>query len=426
MGEQTENLPMESVHITGLGFITSIGHDRATVARSLKELRSGVVSWDPLPGSTLPVKVAGTLKGFDLSAADPSGWTFPEGCAIDRQTLRSLPPHGACGVLAVDQALAAAGLVSDDLSDGRTGLACASGGSPQVMHQRLAAMEHTGWQRGHPWGVIASVAGTLNFNLAAHFGIRGACCGFVSACASSAHALGYAADAIRLGRQDRMIVVGAEDLNVPMLLPFHAMGAVSLEADPARASCPFDAGRSGFTGTGGAAVLILESGRTAARRGAPCLARLVGWGEAADGFSVAAPHPQGDGLARAMSHALTDARINPDQVGWVNAHATSTPAGDRAEALALHRVFGHHRPVISSTKALTGHGLSLAGAMEAAFSVLALQEGFIPGQANLVTVLAEGAGLNIPRETRETSPGFVASNASGFGGANVCLILAHA
>jgi 3-oxoacyl-(acyl-carrier-protein) synthase len=294
------------------------------------------------------------------------------------------------------------------------------------MHQRLAAMERTGWQRGHPLGVIASVAGTLNFNLAAHFGIRGACCGFVSACASSAHALGYAADAIRLGRQDRMIVVGAEDLNVPMLLPFHAMGAVSLEADPARASCPFDAGRSGFTGTGGAAVLILESGRTAARRGAPCLARLVGWGEAADGFSVAAPHPQGDGLARAMSHALTDAGINPDQVGWVNAHATSTPTGDRAEALALHRVFGHHRPVISSTKALTGHGLSLAGAMEAAFSVLALQEGFIPGQANLVTVLAEGAGLNIPRETRETSPGFVASNASGFGGANVCLILAHA
>ena len=417
---------MESVFITGLGFITSIGHDRSTVTGSLQELRSGIVPWDPLPGTSLPVKVAGTLKGFDLSGVDPAGWTYPDNLQIDRQIARSLAPHGACAVLAVQQALAEAGLTPEALTDGRTGLACASGGSPLVTYHRISAMERTGWQRGHPLGVIASVAGTLNFNLAAWLGIRGANCGFVSACASSAHALGYACDAIRLGRQDRMIVVGAEDLNVPMLLPFHAMGALSLETDPARASCPFDAGRNGFTGTGGAAVLILESASAAGRRGAPRLARLAGWGEAADGFSVAAPHPDGDGVARAMMLALTDAGINPDKIGWVNAHATSTPAGDRAEALALHRVFGAHRPAISSTKALTGHGLSLAGAMEAAFSVLALQEGFIPGQANLETVLPEGTGLDIPRGTRDTNPVVVASNASGFGGSNVCLILTHA
>ena len=417
---------MESVLITGLGLVTSIGHDRATVTRALQELRSGIVPWDPLPGVTLPVKVAGTLKGFDLTGVDPAGWSYPDGLNIDRQTARSLPPHGACAVLAVQQALAEAGLNVEDLTDGRTGLACASGGSPEVMYHRISAMERTGWQRGHPLGVVASVAGTLNFNLAAWLGIRGATCGFVSACASSAHALGYACDAIRLGRQDRMIVVGAEDLNVAMLLPFHAMGALSLETDPARASCPFDAGRNGFTGTGGAAVLILESASAAARRSAPRLARLAGWGEAADGFSVAAPHPEGDGVARAMAFALTDAGVTPDEVGWVNAHATSTPAGDRAEALALHRVFGAHRPAISSTKALTGHGLSLAGAMEAAFSVLALQGDFIPGQANLNTVLPEGTGLDIPRETRDINPAVVASNASGFGGSNVCLILTHA
>ena len=417
---------MESVLITGLGLVTSIGHDRATVTRALQELRSGIVPWDPLPGVTLPVKVAGTLKGFDLTGVDPAGWSYPDGLNIDRQTARSLAPHGACAVLAVQQALAEAGLNVEDLTDGRTGLACASGGSPQVMYHRISAMERTGWQRGHPLGVVASVAGTLNFNLAAWLGIRGANCGFVSACASSADALGYACDAIRLGRQDRMIVVGAEDLNVAMLLPFHAMGALSLETDPARASCPFDAGRNGFTGTGGAAVLILESASAAARRGAPRLARLAGWGEAADGFSIAAPHPEGDGVARAMALALTDAGVTPDQVGWVNAHATSTPAGDRAEALALHRVFGAHRPAISSTKALTGHGLSLAGAMEAAFSVLALQGEFIPGQANLNTVLPEGTGLDIPRETRDINPIVVASNASGFGGSNVCLILTHA
>ncbi len=417
---------MESVFITGLGFVTSIGHSRAAVVESLTAMRSGIVPWDPLPGTALPVKVAGTLKGFDLAATEPAGWTFPDNLEIDRQTARSLPPHGACAVLAVHQALAEAGLSLTGITDGRTGLACASGGSPQVMFDRLSAMARTGWQRGHPLGAVASVAGTLNFNLAAHLGIRGACCGFVSACASSAHALGYACDAIRLGRQDRMIVVGAEDLNVPMLLPFHAMGALSLETDPARASCPFDEGRNGFTGTGGAVVLILESGSAARRRGATRLARLAGWGEAADGFSVAAPHPEGDGLARAMALAFSDAGINPDEIDYVNAHATSTPAGDRAEALALHRVFGTHRPAISSTKALTGHGLSLAGAMEAAFCVLALQEGFIPGQANLVKVLPEGAGLDFPRETRDTRPAIIASNASGFGGANVCLILTHA
>ena len=406
--------------------MTSIGHDRATVTRALQELRSGIVPWDPLPGVTLPVKVAGTLKGFDLTGVDPAGWSYPDGLNIDRQTARSLAPHGACAVLAVQQALAEAELNVEDLTDGRTGLACASGGSPEVMYHRISAMERTGWQRGHPLGVVASVAGTLNFNLAAWLGIRGANCGFVSACASSAHALGYACDAIRLGRQDRMIVVGAEDLNVAMLLPFHAMGALSLETDPARASCPFDAGRNGFAGTGGAAVLIFESASAAARRSAPRLARLAGWGEAADGFSIAAPHPEGDGVARAMALALTDAGVTPDEVGWVNAHATSTPAGDRAEALALHRVFGAHRPAISSTKALTGHGLSLAGAMEAAFSVLALQGEFIPGQANLNTVLREGTGLDIPRETRDINPIVVASNASGFGGSNVCLILIHA
>ena len=318
---------MESVLITGLGLVTSIGHDRATVTRALQELRSGIVPWDPLPGVTLPVKVAGTLKGFDLTGVDPAGWSYPDGLNIDRQTARSLAPHGACAVLAVQQALAEAELNVEDLNDGRTGLACASGGSPEVMYRRISAMERTGWQRGHPLGVVASVAGTLNFNLAAWLGIRGANCGFVSACASSAHALGYACDAIRLGRQDRMIVVGAEDLNVAMLLPFHAMGALSLETAPARASCPFDAGRNGFAGTGGAAVLILESASAAARRSAPRLARLAGWGEAADGFSIAAPHPEGDGVARAMALALTDAGVTPDEVGWVNAHATSTPAG---------------------------------------------------------------------------------------------------
>jgi 3-oxoacyl-(acyl-carrier-protein) synthase len=267
--------------------------------------------------------------------------------------------------------------------------------------------------------VISSVAGSLNFHFAAILGIRGASCGFVSACSSGSHALGYAMDEIRLGRQQRMLVIAAEDLNSEATLPFAGMGALSAQSDPSLASRPFDRGRDGFVATGGAAALVLESAASAEARGARVLAQMLGWGQACDGYHVAMPHPEGNGVRDAMQMALRDAGVTLNEVGYVNAHATSTPAGDRAEARALRAVFGETTPPVSSTKALTGHALSLAGVMEAAFCVLALDEGFIPGQAHLVDPDEDSARLNLPRQTLNQQPVIALNNSCGFGGSNV-------
>jgi 3-oxoacyl-(acyl-carrier-protein) synthase len=222
-----------------------------------------------------------------------------------------------------------------------------------------------------------------------------------------------------------MLVVGAEEVNAETILPFAAMRALSTNPDPVTASRPFDQERDGFVGAGGAVCLILEEAERARRRGAPIYAELAGWGQAADGYNVAVSHPEGAGLAEAIRRTLADARLAPAEIDYVNAHATSTPAGDRSEALALHAVFtaAGARPRISSTKGLTGHPLSMAGVMEAAFCALAIRDGFTPGNANLKTPDEVCTGLDLPRTTTETAPKIVLSNSSGFGGSNVCHVL---
>lgn len=411
--------------ITGLGFITSIGQDRATVLRSLRELRHGFAPVVFLDNPDLPVKVAGTVKDFAFPTANWRDWRWPDHFAVDRELLRGLAPHGVYAVCAMQQALADAGLEPAQLGDGSTGLFCASAGSAFMLGNFLGQMHGTRGERGNPMGIVSSIAGTLNFNLAAFYRITGAVCGFVSACASSSHALGYAMDEIRLGRQQRMLVVGAEDLTAESVVSFSSLRALSHNPDPATASRPFDRSRDGFVGTGGAVVLVVEAAAPARRRGAHIYAELVGWGQAGDGHSVAQSHPEGAGLRRAMEHALADARVDAADIGYVNAHATSTLAGDRSEALALHAVFtaAGAKPRISSTKALTGHGLSLAGAMEAAFCALAIDDGFIPGAAHLMEPDPVCAGLDLPRTSLDEAPGLVLNNSSGFGGSNVCHLL---
>jgi 3-oxoacyl-[acyl-carrier-protein] synthase-1 len=285
-------------------------------------------------------------------------------------------------------------------------------------------MHNLGVMRCSPMGIVASISGTLNFNLVASFQIKGSSCGFSSACASSAHALGFAFDDIVLGRQKRMFVVGAEDGNLDAILPFAGMRTLSLQTDPGLASRPFDAGRDGFVGTGGAAVLVLETEEEAVRRGASPYAEVLGWGQASDGHNVAISDPEGKGSQAAMVRALAASRVEPEAVDYVSAHATSTVIGDASEARALKAVFGNSRkrPAISSTKALTGHGLSLAGAMECGFCALAIREGFAPGSAHISRLDAECAGLNIIRETLPSGPAVVLKNSSGFGGANVAVL----
>jgi 3-oxoacyl-[acyl-carrier-protein] synthase I len=221
-----------------------------------------------------------------------------------------------------------------------------------------------------------------------------------------------------------MFIIGAEDGNTDAILPFAGMRTLSLQTDPNLASRPFDAGRDGFVGTGGATALVLETEEEVTRRGVKPYAELLGWGQASDGYNVAISHPEGSGSAAAMTLALRASKVAPAEVDYVNAHATSTLIGDVSEARALKSVFKESAPriAVSSTKALTGHGLSLAGAMESAFCALALREGFIPGAAHLSKVDPECEGLNLPRTTENRQANIVVKNSSGFGGANVALV----
>jgi len=222
-----------------------------------------------------------------------------------------------------------------------------------------------------------------------------------------------------------MLVVGAEDMTSESILPFSTLRALSNNPDPGTASRPFDRRRDGFVGTGGAVALIVEDAALAKARGARIQAELIGWGQAGDGYNVVASHPEGAGLRSAMQRALADAGVSPGEIDYINAHATSTPAGDRSEALALQAVFTQAgaKPRVSSTKALTGHGLSLAGAMEAGFCTLAVAEGFIPGAAHLTDPDPACAGLDLPRTSLDVAPRLVLNNSSGFGGSNVCHVL---
>lgn len=420
---------MRKVYVTGLGFITSIGNDAPSVTESLRDLRHGIVSYPAFQKPDVPVKVAAPIRDFEMDSVDAEDWVFPARYSIKREILRGMAPHGVYSYCAFQQAIEDAKLGENDISNPNTGLYAASAGSPFLLGYHLDRMRKVGVMRCPPLGIVASISGTVNFNLVSHFKIKGASTGFSSACASSAHALGFAYDEIVLGRQERMFVIGAEDGNVESILPFAGMRALSVQSDPSIASRPFDVGRDGFVGTGGAAVLVLESEQEVARRKVRVYCEVAGWGQASDGYNVAISHPDGTGLRIAIENALRTADVAPDAVDYVNAHATSTPIGDISEAKALKAVFGSHaatRPAISSTKALTGHGLSLAGAMEAAFCSLAIREGFMPGSAHISQLDPACEGLNIIRATLPNRPNVVLSNSSGFGGANVCLVFKSA
>jgi 3-oxoacyl-[acyl-carrier-protein] synthase I len=415
---------MPRVFITGLGFVTSIGNDAATVAQNLRELRHGFEAYPPFQTPDVPCKVVGTVKGFTTDSVDQEDWTFPARYRIKRELLRTMAPHGLFAHCAMTQAIEDARLAPEDISNPDTGLYAASGGSPMLTNHHHDRLKKAGVMRCSPLGIVASIVGTLNFNLVAAFRILGSSCGFSSACASSAHALGFAFDELALGRQKRMFVVGGEDGNTDAILPFAGMRTLSLQSDPNLASRPFDVARDGFVGTGGGTVLVLETEEEVARRGVTPYCEVLGWGQASDGYNVAISHPEGEGSAAAMTRALRSARIAPEQVDYVNAHATSTLIGDVSEARALKSIFkdAAARPAVSSTKALTGHGLSLAGAMESAFCALAIRDGFTPGSAHITQLDPACDGLAILRATQPGAPGVVMKNSSGFGGANVALL----
>jgi 3-oxoacyl-[acyl-carrier-protein] synthase-1 len=414
---------MEPVWITGMGLITSIGNDRSSVLTSLREMKHGIENPPMLQVDESPVKVAGTVKEFEVDSSDPEDWIYPQQYRVPRATLRSFSPHVLYSWCALQQAIEDANLSEQDIQNPESGLYTSSGGSMRTIHKHFEKMDQRGVMACNPLAIVASIAGTLTFNLVAALGVRGSSTGLVSACASSGHALGTAIDEIRLGRQKRMLVVGAEDCNFESIVPFCGMRALSLETDPNQASRPFDVKRNGFVGTGGSVCLVLETQSEAERRGVTPYARFLGWGQGSDGHNVAISHPQGRGLQDAMTKALRDAQIRPHDIDYVNAHAPSTSIGDASEIKALKSVFPAPQQVkISSTKALTGHGLSLSSIMEAAFCCLALKEGFLPGSANVTEPDPELDHLDLLQTSSEIQANRIMSNSSGFGGANVSVV----
>jgi len=414
---------MEPVWITGMGLITSIGNDRSSVLTSLREMKHGIENPPMLQVDESPVKVAGTVKEFEVDSSDPEDWIYPQQYRVPRATLRSFSPHVLYSWCALQQAIEDANLSEQDIQHPESGLYTSSGGSMRTIHKHFEKMDQRGVMACNPLAIVASIAGTLTFNLVAALGVRGSSTGLVSACASSGHALGTAIDEIRLGRQKRMLVVGAEDCNFESIVPFCGMRALSLETDPNQASRPFDQKRNGFVGTGGSVCLVLETQSEAERRGVTPYARFLGWGQGSDGHNVAISHPQGRGLQDAMTKALRDAQIGPNDIDYVNAHAPSTSIGDASEMKALKSVFPAPQQVkVSSTKALTGHGLSLSSIMEAAFCCLALKEGFLPGSANVTEPDPELGHLDLLQTSFEIQANRIMSNSSGFGGANVSVV----
>ena len=414
---------MNRVVVTGLGFISSIGNNRAAVLESLRESRCGIEFMPELAAANDRVNLAGTVKGFAFPTTDPLDWTFPDNVQIIRAQLRTMVPNAVFAIAAMEEAISDAKLDPALVSTPQTGLYCASAGSAWLTHVTMDSLLSRGPARISAQSVVTCMPNSLHLNLTARFAIKGASVGFSSACASSAHALGSACDLIRLGRQKIMFVVGAEDCHPYNILPFASLRALSSHTDPALAPRPFDMSRDGFVITGGSAVLVLEEAEHAAARGATVYAEVKGWGQASDGYDVVAPDPTGDGLARAMTNALQDAGLDALEVGYINAHATATSAGDIAELNAIKAVFtGTAKPRVSSTKALTGHGLSLAGALEAGICCLALREGFMPASAKIQQLDPACEGVSIITTRVDAAPRVALSNSSGFGGANVALI----
>jgi 3-oxoacyl-[acyl-carrier-protein] synthase I len=416
---------MNKVYVTGIGFITSIGNTSSDILDSLLGMKSGIDIHPDLERENCPVKVAGTIKGFETSEIDPEDWIYPQEYQIRRDTIRSFSPHVLYAWCAMQQAIKSAGLKSEDISNPDTGIYTASGGSMGRIHHHLQKMENHGVMSCNPMGIVASISGTLTFNFVSALKIRGFSCGQVSACASSGHSLGFAFDEIRRDRQKRMFVVGAEDCDFSSIAPFCGMRALSLNPNPAHASKPFDANRQGFVSTGGGIVLVLESEEEVERRGVRPYAEIAGWGQGSDGHNVAISHPEGAGLIDAIHRAIEDSDLGLEDIGYINAHATGTSIGDLSEIKAIRSVFGDLTSTIpvSSTKAITGHGLSLSSVMEVGFCCISLREGFLPGSANIDKIDPEAETLNVIRETVKDSPDYILSNSSGFGGANVSVVL---
>lgn len=399
---------MRRVVVTGLGIVSCLGNDRQSVTDSLREGRSGIARIDDYVQMGLKSHIGGTPQ-VDFEAA------------IDRKLLRFMGDAAAYAYLAMEQAVADARLLPQQISDPRVGIIMGSGGASTANQvEAVDLMRDKGLRRVGPYRVTRTMGSTVSACLATPFQIKGVNYSISSACATSAHCIGNAMELIQLGKQDMVFAGGAEEIYWAMTMMFDAMGALSTQYNdqPQRASRPYDRDRDGFVIAGGAGVLVLEELEHAQRRGAPILAELVGYGATSDGHDMVAP--SGEGAARCMHQALAGARRPVD---YINAHGTSTPVGDLCELGAIREVFGDEVPPIGSTKSLSGHSLGAAGVQEAIYSLLMMEQNFLAASANIDNLDPGAEGMPILRTRRDNIElNSVLSNSFGFGGTNACLL----
>ncbi|KFN42229.1 3-oxoacyl-ACP synthase [Arenimonas malthae CC-JY-1] len=398
---------MRKVAITGMGIVSCLGNELDDVSAALRAGRSGIRHQPEAAERGLRSQVGGAPV-IDLASR------------IDRKALRFMGDGAAFAHVALQSAIADAGLGEADIRNPRTGLIAGSGGgSTQWQVEAADLLRERGVRKVGPYMVPRTMGSTVSANLATAFGIQGVSYSIAAACATSAHCIGAAADLIRAGRQDVVFAGGGEELHWTLSLQFDAMGALSTHHNehPKTASRPYDAGRDGFVIAGGAGMLVLEDYDRAHARGARIHAVLAGYGVTSDGADMVAP--SGEGAVRCMHMALEGVDAPVD---YLNTHGTSTPLGDLVELRAVREAFGENIPPLSSTKALSGHSLGAASVHEAIYCLLMMRDGFMAGSANIETLDPQAEGFPILRESRDAVLDTVMSNSFGFGGTNATLV----
>ena len=402
---------MKRVVVTGMGIVSSIGNNCKEVLTSLQHLKSGITHSAVFAEKGLRSQVEGSIN-IDTKAH------------IDRKILRFMGDAAAYCYIAMKEAIEQARLLPEQISNIRTGLVVGNGGaSPSAQVEAADTLRASGVKRIGPYAVTKTMASTTSACLATPFAVKGVNYSISSACSTSAHCIGHAAELIQMGKQDIVFAGGGEEVHWTMTSMFDAMGALSTNynATPEIASRAYDANRDGFVISGGGSILVLEEYEHAKARGADIIAELTGYGATSDGYDMV--QPSGEGAVRCMQMAMV---THTGDIDYINAHGTSTPVGDTRELEAIKAAFaGKTVPPISSTKSLTGHALGAAGSNEAIYSLLMLQHGFLTASAHIDTLDENAVDLPILRENRQQTLNAVMSNSFGFGGTNATLIFSR-
>lgn len=402
---------MNRVVITGLGIYSCIGKNLAEVKNSLYLGKSGIVL-DKIR------KEMGYRSGLTGRVERPALKGM-----LDRRARIMLPEQGEYAYIATLEALSNADIDNDYLDHHEIGIIFGNDSSAQPVIEAIDIIrEKKDTMLVGSGSVFQALNSTVNMNLASIFRLKGINFSVSAACASGSHSIGMGCILIRNGLQDCIICGGAQETNIYSMGNFDALGAFSIREDqPAAASRPFDKDRDGLVPSGGAATVILESEESAKRRGAKILAEVVGYGFSSNGMHIS--NPSVEGPTRSLQNAIRDAGLKSSEIDYINAHATSTPAGDASEAKALDVVFGESRPPVSSTKSMTGHECWMAGASEVVYSLLMMQESFIAPNINFETPDENSVKLNIISKTLDKNINVFLSNSFGFGGTNSSLII---